>query len=91
MAKKKRARPAWQRVHVPDLLGGIARQVAATLANGGRNPVTLEQIFEPEVVTAALSIMLSCGMYDASAGPRGAARSGEPTPEQDILVAPLRG
>lgn len=40
--------------------------VAATLANGGTNPYTGEQIYKPETVKNILSIMLTCGMYDYS-------------------------
>ena len=40
--------------------------VAATLANGGINPMTGERIFEPETVRNCLSIMFCCGMYDFS-------------------------
>lgn len=40
--------------------------LAATLANGGINPITNEKIFESENVKNCLSIMNSCGMYDYS-------------------------
>ena len=40
--------------------------LAATLANGGINPVTKEKIFEPENVKNCLSLMSSSGMYDYS-------------------------
>jgi glutaminase len=40
--------------------------MAATLANGGRNPVTGEEVVRPEVVTYVLSVMLTCGLYDFS-------------------------
>ena len=40
--------------------------VAATLANGGTNPLTGEQIFHSETVKQVLSVMNSCGMYDYS-------------------------
>jgi len=40
--------------------------VAATLANGGINPLTGDRIFEPETVRHCLSIMFVCGMYDFS-------------------------
>eukprot|EP01094_Clydonella_sp_ATCC50884_P000196 TRINITY_DN1015_c0_g1_i2.p1 TRINITY_DN1015_c0_g1~~TRINITY_DN1015_c0_g1_i2.p1 ORF type:complete len:510 (-),score=183.10 TRINITY_DN1015_c0_g1_i2:187-1695(-) len=40
--------------------------VAATLANGGVNPVTLDLIFSQETVRNTLSLMFSCGMYDYS-------------------------
>jgi glutaminase len=38
--------------------------MAATLANGGRNPGTGEQIVSPYVVARTLSVMTSSGMYD---------------------------
>jgi glutaminase len=40
--------------------------MAATLADGGRNPVTGEQVVRPDVVTYVLSVMLTCGLYDFS-------------------------
>ncbi len=40
--------------------------VAATLANGGVNPLSGERIFEAETVRNCLSIMFVCGMYDFS-------------------------
>jgi len=40
--------------------------VAATLANGGVNPVTGEQVFSPDIVKNCLSVMYLCGMYDFS-------------------------
>ena len=40
--------------------------IAATLANGGTNPLTGEQIFHNETVKQVLSVMNSCGMYDYS-------------------------
>lgn len=39
---------------------------AATLANGGINPLTGEQIFRNKTVQHTLSLMLTCGMYDFS-------------------------
>ena len=38
--------------------------VAATLANGGLNPINGKRIFSPRTVRNALSLMFSCGMYD---------------------------
>ncbi len=38
--------------------------MGATLANGGRNPLTSEQAIEQRYVKYLLSVMLSCGMYD---------------------------
>jgi len=38
--------------------------MAATLANGGRNPVTGKQVVPVEVVKSVLTIMTTCGMYD---------------------------
>jgi glutaminase len=40
--------------------------MAATLANGGRNPVTGLQAVDRLAVGKILSVMSSCGMYDAS-------------------------
>jgi glutaminase len=39
---------------------------AATLANGGVNPLTSERVFSIETVKNCLSLMHSCGMYDFS-------------------------
>ena len=39
---------------------------AATLANGGVCPTTLERVQSPRTVRNALSLMHSCGMYDYS-------------------------
>lgn len=38
--------------------------IAATLANGGLNPVTGERAAEAHTVRNVLSVMMSCGMYD---------------------------
>ena len=38
--------------------------MAATLANGGVNPVTGERAVKSETVTDMLSVMTTCGMYD---------------------------
>jgi glutaminase len=38
--------------------------MAATLASGGINPVTREQVVRPEIVRDLLSVMTTCGMYD---------------------------
>ncbi|MDB9375654.1 glutaminase A [Nodularia sphaerocarpa] len=40
--------------------------MAATLANGGVNPVTKERAIDERYVQDVISVMLSCGMYDAS-------------------------
>ena len=40
--------------------------MAATLANGGRNPVTGQVVVQPDVVTSVLSVMITCGLYDFS-------------------------
>jgi glutaminase len=40
--------------------------MAATLANGGRNPLTGEQALAPEHVSRVLTVMATCGMYDWS-------------------------
>ena len=38
--------------------------MAATLANGGRNPVTGEQVVDETVAEQTCAVMTSCGMYD---------------------------
>lgn len=38
--------------------------MAATLANGGTNPVTGEKVFEPDHVRDILTLMSTCGMYN---------------------------
>lgn len=40
--------------------------VAATLASGGRNPLSGERVLKVETVKDCLSLMHSCGMYDFS-------------------------
>jgi glutaminase len=40
--------------------------MAATLAGGGRNPVTDQQVVPPELITRVLTIMSTCGMYDGA-------------------------
>lgn len=40
--------------------------IAATLANGGVNPVTGEQAIKEQYVQDVISVMLTCGMYDYS-------------------------
>jgi glutaminase len=40
--------------------------MAATLANGGQNPVTGDRVVRPELVRDILSVMTTCGMYDAA-------------------------
>ena len=40
--------------------------LSATLANGGKNPVTGEQAIDQRYVQDVISVMLSCGMYDGS-------------------------
>ena len=40
--------------------------IAATLANGGVNPLTGERVVSTKTVRDVLSIMNSCGMYDYS-------------------------
>lgn len=40
--------------------------MAATLANGGVNPITGERAIAQEYVQDVLSVMLTCGMYDYS-------------------------
>ncbi|BAQ61643.1 glutaminase [Geminocystis sp. NIES-3708] len=46
-----------------------ARDIAmlsATLANGGVNPITQERAIDEHYVQDVISVMLTCGMYDAS-------------------------
>jgi glutaminase len=38
--------------------------MAATLANGGLNPLTGERALRTDLVASVLSVMMSCGMYD---------------------------
>ena len=38
--------------------------MAATLANGGLNPVTGEQVVPRHIVASVLTVMTTCGMYD---------------------------
>ena len=40
--------------------------IAATLANGGLNPVTKERAIDERYVQDVISVMLTCGMYDGS-------------------------
>jgi glutaminase len=40
--------------------------LAATLANGGINPITKERAIDERYVQDVVSVMLTCGMYDAS-------------------------
>ena len=40
--------------------------MAATLANGGRNPVTGQQVLAPEHVAPTLAVMATAGLYDDS-------------------------
>lgn len=40
--------------------------MAATLANAGVQPRTGDRVLEPEIVERVLSIMTTCGMYDAA-------------------------
>lgn len=40
--------------------------MAATLANGGQNPMTGQRIVDASNVRNALPLMLTCGMYDYS-------------------------
>jgi glutaminase len=41
-------------------------QMAATLANGGRNPVTKKQVIDPKHVPGILAVMATAGLYDDS-------------------------
>lgn len=61
-----------------DIVSGYTRQCAikvtvrdlammgATLANRGRHPVTGDQVLPKGAVRQALSVMMTCGMYDAT-------------------------
>ena len=40
--------------------------MAATLANGGVNPITKERAIDEHYVQDVISVMLTCGMYDSS-------------------------
>jgi glutaminase len=40
--------------------------MAATLASGGRNPVTSKQVLDPDKVPGVLAIMATAGLYDDS-------------------------
>ena len=40
--------------------------MSATLANGGRQPVTGEKILDADVCRLTLAVMSSCGMYDGA-------------------------
>ncbi|MBC2643947.1 MULTISPECIES: glutaminase A [unclassified Rhodococcus (in: high G+C Gram-positive bacteria)] len=40
--------------------------MAATMANNGVNPVTRDTVLEPVLVERVLSVMSTCGMYDAA-------------------------
>ncbi|WP_068280718.1 glutaminase A [Aldersonia kunmingensis] len=40
--------------------------MAATLANHGRNPITNDEVLSPELTQQVLSVMTTCGMYDAA-------------------------
>lgn len=40
--------------------------MGATLASGGRQPLTGEQIFDEEVVRQVLSVLTTCGMYNSA-------------------------
>jgi glutaminase len=40
--------------------------MGATLANGGFNPVTKEQVVSPEACRSALAVMLTAGLYETS-------------------------
>ncbi|HEY2384228.1 MAG TPA: glutaminase A [Terriglobia bacterium] len=41
-------------------------EMAATLANAGRNPVTSKQVLDPEYVPEVLAVMATAGLYDDS-------------------------
>jgi glutaminase len=46
--------------------GGDLAVMAATLAAGGRNPVTGTSVVPESVIGPTLSVMATCGMYDAA-------------------------
>lgn len=48
-------------VNTPDVA-----TMAATFANKGKNPITQKQVLQPQYVRDVLSVMHTCGMYDAS-------------------------
>ncbi|HTO07912.1 MAG TPA: glutaminase A [Myxococcota bacterium] len=39
-------------------------QMAATLANGGKNPITKKQVIDPKHVPGILAVMATAGLYD---------------------------
>jgi glutaminase len=41
-------------------------QMAATLANGGKNPVTKKQVIDPKHIPGILAVMATAGLYDDS-------------------------
>ncbi len=43
---------------------GDLAMMAATLANGGTNPITRRRVIEHDHVESVLSVMTTCGMYD---------------------------
>jgi glutaminase len=45
---------------------GDLASIAATLANGGRNPRTGEQVLSAGTTRSVLSVMATCGMYDGA-------------------------
>ncbi|MBC6982033.1 glutaminase A [Caulobacter sp. 17J80-11] len=40
--------------------------MAATMANGGKNPVSKQQIVDPKLIAHALAVMATAGLYDDS-------------------------
>jgi glutaminase len=40
--------------------------MAATLSNGGKNPVTKKQVLDPKLVPGVLAVMATAGLYDDS-------------------------
>lgn len=40
--------------------------MGATLAFGGRNPITGEKVVSPEIATTVMAVMATCGVYDGS-------------------------
>ncbi len=48
------------------LVQKMAATMAATLANGGVNPVTKKKVVSPETVMYTLPVMSTAGLYDDS-------------------------
>ncbi|CAM2064625.1 glutaminase [Sulfidibacter corallicola] len=44
----------------------LLARMGATLAAGGRNPITGRQVIDPDLVPHILTVMATCGMHDSS-------------------------